>query len=93
MPADFLEDLEADIEQFEEALTRRVQGRETHVTATAAIDDLVERGMNAVRELDAIMRNMFANNPAKLAAWMSASHVERAPRRRAAQPPAPPPAS
>jgi hypothetical protein len=89
LPATFLDDLDDDIAAFEEALTQRTQGTSTHVNATAAIDDLIERGMNTVRELDPIMRNIYAENTGKLAAWLSASRVERAPRR-APQPPSPP---
>jgi hypothetical protein len=33
-----------------------------------------------VRKLDAIVRNKYANNPAVLAEWTSASHTERDPR-------------
>lgn len=80
LPADFLEDLEADIRAFEDANTSKMQSEETHVAATAAIDDLIERGMIVVRELDSVMRNIYANDPANLAAWLSASHVERPPR-------------
>lgn len=36
LPANFLADLQADIEQFEEAITNKAQIRETHVEATAA---------------------------------------------------------
>jgi hypothetical protein len=89
LSANFLEDLEDDIQAFEEALTQRTQGTATHINATAAIDDLIERGMKIVRELDAIMRNIYENNSGKLAAWLSASRVERAPRR-TPQPPQPP---
>lgn len=89
LPANFLDDLEEDISAFEEALTRQTQGTTTHVNATATIDDLIERGMNTVRELDPIMRNIHAGNTGKLAAWLSASRVERAPRR-APQPPSTP---
>jgi hypothetical protein len=85
LPDSFLDDLNDDIAAFEEALTQRTQGREKHVNATATIDDLIERGMRIVRELDPIMRNLFENEPGKLAAWLSASHVERAPRRKAKQ--------
>lgn len=82
LPATFLDDLNDDIAAFEEALTQRTQGRETHVNATATIDDLIERGMKIVRQLDPIMRNLFEDQPGKLAAWLSASHVERSPRRK-----------
>jgi hypothetical protein len=91
LPADFLDDLNDDIEQFEEAIALRIQGTGMHISATAAIDDLIERGMEMVRELDPIMRNIFAQDAAKVAAWRSASRVERAPRRaKRGQPPAPP---
>jgi hypothetical protein len=88
LPATFLDDLNDDIAAFEETLTQRTLGQETHINATATIDDLIERGMQIVRQLDPIMRNLFENEPGKLAAWLSASHIERAPRRKP-QPPAP----
>ena len=46
------------------------------------------RQMNvAVRTLDGIVKNKYANNPGKLAAWLSASHVEKAPKKK--DPPTP----
>jgi len=33
--------------------------------------------MVIVRILDGIVRNKYANDPGKLAAWLSASHVEK----------------
>lgn len=81
LPHSFIEDLNEDIAALEEAMTSRIQGTQEHITATAAIDALIDRGMLAVRELDAIMRNRLAASPARLAAWLSASHVERPPRR------------
>jgi hypothetical protein len=84
--ATFLDVLAEDITAFEDALTEREQQTRTHVSATAAIDDLMERGIKTVRELDPVMRNIFEDNAAKLAAWLTASRVERAPRRRQPQP-------
>jgi hypothetical protein len=80
MPADFLEDLAADIAVMEGAISQKAQGTESHVAATAAIDAEIERGMTAVRQLDPVIRNAFASDPATLAAWFSASHVARTPR-------------
>jgi hypothetical protein len=91
MPDDFLEDLASDIEEFEQAINQKIQKREVHIAATAAIDSVIERGVNAVRELDAIMRNKYADDPASLAAWLSASHTQRAPRQTTASPSPPPP--
>ena len=85
MPADFLEDLQADIEEMEQSIARKAQGAETRTAATEGIDDEIDQGMKAARELDPIMRNTFANDPATLAAWLGASHVERHQRRAAAQ--------
>lgn len=91
MPADFLEDLQADIAAMEQAIERKEQGAGSQVAATAAIDAEIERGMRAVRELDSVVRNVYANDPANLAAWSSASHVERSPRRTKTAPPPTPP--
>ncbi len=90
MPANFMEDLESDIDVLDEAITRKAQGAGAQVAATAAIDTEIERGMNAVRELDPVMRNTFNSDPATLAAWQSASHVERPPRRSTPPPPTTP---
>lgn len=77
LKAVFLEELGAQANRFEEAITRKIRGKETHVTATATLDHLIERGLRCLRELDVIMRNTFADDPASLAAWLSASHIER----------------
>lgn len=82
MPDDFLDDLAADIEGFEQFISQKIQRRSAQVAATAAIDGAVERGINIVRELDAIMRNKYADDQATLAAWLSASRTERKQRRK-----------
>lgn len=81
LPDNFLEDLNADIAEFEQAINEKIRKRGAQVAATAAIDNALERGINIVRELDAIMRNRLRTEHATLAAWLSASHTERAPRR------------
>lgn len=82
MPAGFLAELNAAIDSFESAYESQNQNREKRVSATAAIDEVIERGMALVRELDAIVRNKFRTDAATLAAWESARHVERSPRRK-----------
>jgi hypothetical protein len=78
LPADFLEDLAADIEAFEHAISDQNRHHEAHVSATESIDAVIDRGIEAVRQLDAIVRNKFRDDPATLAAWTSASHTARA---------------
>lgn len=80
LPATFLADLQTAIDDFERAVGSQNTNRETHVSATVSIDSTIERGMNAVRRLDAIVRNKFRDDAATLAAWESARHVERATR-------------
>jgi hypothetical protein len=92
MPADFLEDVAADITEFEAASQSQNAGMETKVTATAAVDTTREQGMNAVRQLDAVVRNQYRDDPATLAAWERARHIERASRSKKVTP-APTPAA
>lgn len=73
----FVEELESRTEALREAVGLKIESRRSHVTATAVINNLIERGLKAVRQLDTFMRNTYANEPAKLAAWVSASRVER----------------
>jgi hypothetical protein len=87
MPADFLDDLKKQIAEFEDTLNRRSAAKGTQVSATAGITDAIERGMIAVRRLDAIIRNKFRGNVGILAAWTQASHVERTSRPATANPP------
>jgi hypothetical protein len=82
LPATFIEDLLADIADLEHAIGGQNTGRDEHVTATASIETVVERGMNAIRRLDAIVPNKFRDDPAALAAWQSARHVESSARTR-----------
>lgn len=77
MPAGFIDDLNAAIDDFEQAVNSRNLSTTRRITATAAIDDAIERGLNIVRDMDPIIRNKFRDDPATLAAWTSASHVER----------------
>ncbi len=81
MPANFIEDLNEHIDEFEAAVLLQQTARGTHVRAKAGIDDALEDALDAIRQLDAVVRNTFRNDPVKLAAWTSARHVERAPRR------------
>jgi hypothetical protein len=46
----------------------------------------MDEGIKTMQELDPVMRNLFADDPAALAQWYSARHVERAPRRKKEKP-------
>jgi hypothetical protein len=61
--------------------------------ATAEVNAGQAQLKDAVRELSPIVMNTFAKDAGKLAAWKSACHVERAPKRKKTPtpPPTPPP--
>jgi hypothetical protein len=81
MPESFLEDLAGEIADFESALDDRAAGKQTHVSARAALDEAMGRALNALRRLDAAVPNRLADDAARLAAWSVARRVAPHPRR------------
>ena len=90
MPANFLEELQTQIEAFESAINHHATAKGVRVSATAGIDEALTGGITAVRRLDAVIQNKFRNDAATLAAWATASHIERTNRSTAAAPATPP---
>ena len=73
--AEFFAAFEADIAAFEEALSVQRRGREARVSATAAIEKAIARGVRTVRSLNTLMLNRFSEGTAVLAAWKSACRI------------------
>jgi len=63
------------IAALEAAISRKAGARIEGVGATAGIDDEIERGMQAETILDSIMKNVYYDNPVKLAEWKTARHI------------------
>jgi len=78
---DFREDLLAAAAEFERAVSRKMQSKESRVSSTATVKGFFKECRENVQELDPVMRNLFADDAAVLAAWESAVRVERTPRR------------
>lgn len=93
LAADFLDNLNADIEAMETAISKQAGGVGDHVEAGANIDDAIGRGFDTVRKLDVIVQNKYTHDPGALAEWASASHTERAPQSKPTAPPPPSPPS
>lgn len=91
LPQNFLDDLTSDIAAFEQATSEHNQGFEQRVASGAAIDEAMERGVKALKQLDRVMRNVLRDDVETLTAWITASHVERVPHRRRQAPVAPQP--
>jgi len=92
MSANFVTNLQTDRDAITDAQAAMESGSEDRIGNTAAISPLIQQGMKALNTLDAIMNNKYSAQPDKMAAWNSASHIERAPQRNSPQPtPAPTP--
>jgi hypothetical protein len=87
MDARFLTDLQTAIDEFQAALDAPGAAVDSHVEATAEIGTEARKGMVAVRTMNGAVRNRYRADAGKLAAWLSASHVERLAK---GQDPAPP---
>lgn len=77
LPANFRSDLLSDITVLQDATTEQNEAKETKTGATGAIITSMKIMNEALRRLRGIVPNVYRNNPAKLAAWASASHVKR----------------
>jgi phosphoserine phosphatase len=80
LPADFLDTLSTQIQNMGQHIAAQNRSLGARVAATSAIKSAVARGLAVLRQLDVVVRNKFAADRGTLAAWESASHVERASR-------------
>jgi hypothetical protein len=78
---EFFDELSENILFFDGTLVGQYEGGESSATAGASFDAKIESAMNHLRQLDPIVRNKLRNDPAGLAAWERARHIERAARR------------
>ena len=83
MPASFVTDLRADHDALHQAGTSNDAETQGGVASTAQLGVLLGEATAIVLQLDAAVQNRYARQPDKLAAWHSASHVERANRAKA----------
>jgi hypothetical protein len=87
LPESFIDDLNALIEEFSGSIGEHDQHSGARVAAGEATAVALEQAMEAVRELDAVVRNRRRGDRAALAEWQSTSHIERAPQRAPDEPP------
>lgn len=73
---------------FDQSFNLTASATADRAEATADIQDWVVQGMRSRRILDGIVKNVFVNDPGKLAAWIQAAHIERPPKK--SKPPTPP---
>jgi len=92
LPAGFIDSLKADADALERQISLQSESTGARVGANASITETLKRADEIVDKLDVIVRNKYRNDPAKLAAWESARHLERTARtkRNGDAPPTPP---
>jgi hypothetical protein len=77
LPATFITQLGTDITDFETAIKTKGTGVGAQAGATGGLEDTANKAAIALHVLKTIVPNTYKNNPAKLAEWASASHVEK----------------
>lgn len=81
LPTGFDAELQSDIEEFEASLPPTGTATGERAAATAEIGAEIRKAMIARRILNGVVKNIYRNDVGKLAAWLSASHIERPPKR------------
>ena len=77
LDADFIEDLVTRANTLEQVLAAAVSETAKRIGATNKQPLLVKDANKIIKSLDPIVRKVYRNDPAKLAAWNFASHVQR----------------
>ncbi len=80
LPVDFDEQLAGLIAEFTTATQLKASGLADQVQGTAGVRAATLNGVSIVREIGAILKVRYENDPGLYAAWKSASHIERPPR-------------
>jgi hypothetical protein len=82
MPPDFLEALAAGIAKLQQTMTDQSEGQAGVKSAGVDIEETMDHGMSVRRRMDAVARNVYRDDPAVLAEWETASHIEQAPKKK-----------
>jgi hypothetical protein len=77
LPATFITQLGTDITDFETAIKAKGTGVGAQAGATGGLEDTANKAAIALHVLKTIVPNVYKNDPAKLAEWATASHVEK----------------
>jgi hypothetical protein len=77
LPATFITQLNTDITAFETLITTKGTAMSAQAGATGGLENAAHQAAVALHVLKTIVPNTYKNNPTKLAAWATASHVEK----------------
>jgi hypothetical protein len=77
LAATFITQLNTDITDFETVVTGKGTALGTQAGATGGLENAAQQAAVALHVLNTIVKNTYKNDPAKLAEWATASHVEK----------------
>ena len=80
MPADFVGDLTAKRDAFDAVVNESESARLARIGVNAEFREPLQKCRHAVDDVDPIVKMAFRDDAAKRAEWLSATHVERAPK-------------
>jgi hypothetical protein len=77
MPTGFIDNLTAKANALEQSMSGSNSAKENRVGATTELGTNSKDIVDLIRQLDPIVRMIYRNDPANLAAWTFASHIQR----------------
>jgi len=77
MPVNFIADLTGKRDEFAHAVNESAAAKMERVGINAGFENPVKLILEAVEDVDPIIKLIYRDNPQKLAEWLVASHVER----------------
>jgi len=83
MASTFLVDLGTLVAGLDQAIVANDVGRDAHVAARAAIEAAITVGVNTMRKIDTLVRNVLRDDPAVMAVWERDRRVQYPPAKRA----------
>lgn len=81
MDADFIVDLNDKTDEFAVSITESETAQGERVGVNAGFRTPVQKCKDAVEDISPVVKMHFRTNASKLAEWLTASHVERAPKK------------
>ncbi len=81
LPPAFFTALQAKAAAFAQSISEAETAHGERVGTNAAFNEPARRGKKLVNKLSPVVKRKYCDNPQKLAEWLVASHVERAPKK------------
>jgi hypothetical protein len=73
----FFTDLATDVAEFKGIAREQADAKRTSVGANADAETILEEALDIRGELKTAIENHYRSNPARLAEWLTATHIER----------------